>query len=696
MKRSNSTIEKHKASLQKTLLSKLNINKWEEYLDTLLQHANNSKQKKNLTLRQYYELIKSGYSGKSLKQQGYDKHLIFFYNKLLKNEISITKEQFQKDYLDGMSLDKISKKYSIERSCTTFLRELFGIKRKGATYIKRKENDIVLTQKQKELLYGTLMGDGKKTSNSSFGIKHSTKVSSYVLWKYSILHNIVSSKSLKEEIAYDKRYDTVNRGLRFYTHANSDVEFILNQFYCNGKKKITSEILDQITNFGLAVWYMDDGKIDWSHSQRQKYKNSRPSISLCTDDFTLEECELIKQFFQDKWNIEAYIKEHRPYQYRIKFNVNATEKFLTIVSPHIVPCMQYKINYTWYLRYRDAKASQIRYRVKDCPLGQDFDSLKETEKDTWVESVFTKLRKNKFPYPDISEKSIFNFFRKLKNHDSSKEIKHQFIKHYSYPVSVLSHFHPHLYKMSRKGTFSPFAVFQTDALLREAILSIIKRNEFPSKDAVRRQIGRYKTISNFSAFSAKAIFETICDRPNSVAIDFCAGFGGRMLGAIANSKISHYWACEPNIKTYMGLLNIVRKYRELDVTLNNTEVTLANVTADMFLERLGDNLADAICTSPPYFDTEIYGDFGQSIQSFPRYGEWLDEWLFKCIKNSIRILRPDGILALNIANSGPYNIADDTEKFLLTQKGQITKWDMYLSPTKTEPLLIFTNRKENL
>ena len=69
-------------------------------------------------------------------EQRTSKHLLSFYRKYLNGKINLDKQTFQNEYLAGVSLDKIGQKYSVNRSDLTFLRQMFGIPRKGANYIK--------------------------------------------------------------------------------------------------------------------------------------------------------------------------------------------------------------------------------------------------------------------------------------------------------------------------------------------------------------------------------------------------------------------------------------------------------------------------------------------------------------------------------------------------------------------------------
>ena len=255
----------------------------------------------------------------------------------------VTKESFSDDYLGGMSLFEIADKYHICKDYVGFLREHFGIPRLGAKFINRKKTEKPLTQRQKELIYGSLMGDCGKMSPSSIKMKQSIKQREYLMWKFSELQEHVSLKSLQEESYYDKRYEAEYTNVRFYTNANTEIETIVRVFYPEGKKVITQAVLEELTPFAVAVWFMDDGTTDWAERKRKLGWDAQPASLLCTDSFSLEEVRLICEWFSKKWDIHCKPKLRRKDQYRVFFSTSETPKLFSLIRPSIIECMKYKI-----------------------------------------------------------------------------------------------------------------------------------------------------------------------------------------------------------------------------------------------------------------------------------------------------------------------------------------------------------------
>ena len=144
-----------------------------------------------------------------------------------------------------MSLEDISEKYKISREDTTYLRQLYEIKNKGAKFINRKKTEFPLTQRQKDILYGSMMGDAKRqnsVSNASVGFNQGERQKDYLLWKFDEFRNVASENSLKGSSYIDKKSENESFRWSFYTYANTDVEICLAKFYDRGGKQVSNEI----------------------------------------------------------------------------------------------------------------------------------------------------------------------------------------------------------------------------------------------------------------------------------------------------------------------------------------------------------------------------------------------------------------------------------------------------------------------
>lgn len=117
------------------------------------------------------------------------------------------------------------------------------------------------------------------------------------------------------------------------------------EFYATGSKQVTPSILNRLTEEGLAMWFMDDGYLDYKRS------NSTRNLRLCTDSFDERSVGYIQDYFKS-FGIDSKIYYHssgkgfekRP---RVSFNASNSQKLIPIISPYFLDEFLYKID----LRY---------------------------------------------------------------------------------------------------------------------------------------------------------------------------------------------------------------------------------------------------------------------------------------------------------------------------------------------------------
>lgn len=128
-------------------------------------------------------------------------------------------------------------------------------------------------------------------------------------------------------------------------------------------------------------------------------------------------------------------------------------------------------------------------------------------------------------------------------------------------------------------------------------------------------------------------------KPN-VVLDPCAGWGGRMLGAVSYG--AKYIAFEPNTKTYENLLKIA--------SFCNFEKNVQLICDDVRNYGKYDlPKVDMVLTSPPYFDLEVYThEDTQSVINCQTYQNWAENFLKSVIKMGLDQLNDDGVSCWNV------------------------------------------------
>lgn len=138
-------------------------------------------------------------------------------------------------------------------------------------------------------------------------------------------------------------------------------------------------------------------------------------------------------------------------------------------------------------------------------------------------------------------------------------------------------------------------------------------------------------------------------------LDPCAGWGGRMLGAVSYG--AHYTAFEPNTTTYNNLNKIV------DFLGIHDRVTLICDDARN-MSHYNIPKVDLVLTSPPYFDLEVYAhEDTQSIKNMDTYQEWADGFLREIIKLGLDHLNDNGVSCWNVGKVKNRDMNDDVLKY---------------------------------
>jgi hypothetical protein len=136
-------------------------------------------------------------------------------------------------------------------------------------------------------------------------------------------------------------------------------------------------------------------------------------------------------------------------------------------------------------------------------------------------------------------------------------------------------------------------------------------------------------------------------------LDFCAGWGDRLIGAIGANVA--YTGIDPNPNLHKGYKEIIKTYVPEEKRKNY--ILLEERAEHAIIPKCPvdkDGLYDCIFTSPPYFDLEEYiapGQRGYELQSIANNKtekEWFYNFLLRAVVNCYKHLKCDGILAINI------------------------------------------------
>ena len=184
-----------------------------------------------------------------------------------------------------------------------------------------------LTQYQKSLIIGTILGDGylrviPGRKDAFLEINHSFSQKQYTDWKFEKLKDICISgpkrrKSNGNRIAY-----------RFYTKQDPAFTEFYNKFYEEGYKIVPDDLtLDAVA---LSVWFMDDGsrcgKSNFYLNTQQFDKSYQIKLLECLENIGLK----------------AKLNKDKNY-YRIRFLTSSISRLKELLKENLIPSMCYKI-----------------------------------------------------------------------------------------------------------------------------------------------------------------------------------------------------------------------------------------------------------------------------------------------------------------------------------------------------------------
>jgi hypothetical protein len=146
----------------------------------------------------------------------------------------------------------------------------------------------------------------------------------------------------------------------------------------------------------------------------------------------------------------------------------------------------------------------------------------------------------------------------------------------------------------------------------------------------------FGSVNLFRPLIAAKIYELF--RPSSV-LDFTMGWGGRLIGAMA-TDVPNYLGIDSNVhlkRPYNDMMKLISPYSKTKASFifeNALDIDYSVIKYDMAF------------SSPPYYDTEIYGDNTAPIYS--SHKQWDDQFYRPLFGRIFAGLAKKGTLCLNI------------------------------------------------
>lgn len=561
-----------------------------------------------------------------------------------------------------------------------------------------------INSRHEEILVGSLFGDasikGSSKSARYISISHSLKQKDYIDWLYEELKDISTSPP-KPYTSKNGRYVTYS----MITRAHPSFLKWRQELY-TPDKQVTKEWANKLTPLPVAVWYMDDGCLEYVN-------NSKLRASFATNSFSYSSCQNLQEAMDSlgiKMLIEP-VKKKNKFQHILVVADDSFDDFIEMVEKHIPDSMKYKIpghdltSRVEKIRPDIKKEDLIKLYFDEQKTIEEIGNVYELQKTTIskyfsilgieprsnsdAQKLSIKKRKRsssgritaiELSNEDLKKaRSIFNQLKNIGFPYVEKKTEDQYIggierlkvKQYGslpfqYSTTAMSlcvDHCPQIFDMSTNGSLTAKEIFNDDEKLFDCICRTIRYAKKDTIASVRSGLKTYRgnrSVSVFPPVWAKYVVDYLFDKDNLRVLDFSCGFGGRLIGSYASGKVCQYTGIDPllcNISSHRDINNIINLHNNGKRLFN---AKFINDKAENVLPELTGPY-DLVLTSPPYFDKEVYDDKDQCYNDFSTYTSWLEEWLRPTLEHSNRL---SPIAAIFISNTTKNNVGDDCENLM--------------------------------
>lgn len=188
-----------------------------------------------------------------------------------------------------------------------------------------------------------------------------------------------------------------------------------------------------------------------------------------------------------------------------------------------------------------------------------------------------------------------------------------------------------------------YAVWRSPEYLRPKLFATVARL-FGDRDidslSATHVVTAYKLqhgcISLFRPMAAKYMFDRYS--PRGRVLDFCAGWGGRLLGALATPRVVSYVGIDSNADMAAVYDAMRSRFNPRGAQVS----TLLQPAEDVDFGKVG--RFDCVLTSPPYYGVEVY----RNMPRYASHADWLRRFLFKVLAGLTAHIDQDGSICINI------------------------------------------------
>lgn len=201
--------------------------------------------------------------------------------------------------------------------------------------LERYKQSLRLTRFQKQVLVGSILGDGSLAlmpngKSARLRIEQSYSHRDYVDWLYGVFHNWTNKNpKLVNRTVWGKIYSKY----LFQTFSHPQLLDFHRMFYREKSKIIPLNIDKLLTPLAFTVWFMDDG------SKKSNECNGR---LICTHGFRLAEIKILVKTLLNKFRLNCWPRYQRD-GFEIYISAKSAKQLYSLSNPYICDSMRYKL-----------------------------------------------------------------------------------------------------------------------------------------------------------------------------------------------------------------------------------------------------------------------------------------------------------------------------------------------------------------
>jgi hypothetical protein len=188
----------------------------------------------------------------------------------------------------------------------------------------------VLSQQQRAVLTGTLLGDGSLPVHGRYPrlfVKHKADHEALALFKYEVFREFISMSPHR----FDQRLNGRNYPcVQFVTRTHAEFSAWRRRFYQERRKIVPVDIARDLSPLALAVWLMDDGAADYA------------GLTFQTHSFRTEETSRLAAALRAEYGLHTSVRANRGSAI-VYVTAESMPRLREIVKPHILPEFEYKL-----------------------------------------------------------------------------------------------------------------------------------------------------------------------------------------------------------------------------------------------------------------------------------------------------------------------------------------------------------------